>query len=64
MIGSELLWVPAGNHLPQPHDGGGMIPVPIQDCFPDVPAAGSFQTLGPTLLPSTNQRTLSEYNTP
>ena len=47
MIGPELLGVPTGNSLPQPHDGGGMVPIPIQGHFSDIPAAGSFQTLRP-----------------
>ena len=64
MIGTELLGVPAGNILPQPHDGEGMVPVLIQGCFLDIPAAGSFQTLRPAWLLSANWRTVNKYNDP
>ena len=46
-IGSELLGIPAGNHLLQPHDRGGKMPVPIQGHFSDIPATGPVQTLRP-----------------
>ena len=37
--------------LPQPHDGGGKVPIPIQGHFLDVPADGSFWTHRPAQLP-------------
>ena len=64
MIGSELLGVPAGDHLPLYHDRGGIIPVPIQDHFLDIPAAGPVQTLRPAQIPSVDWRTLNKCNTP
>ena len=47
LAGSELLGVLADNSLPQPYDGGGTAPVSIHGHFLDIPAAGSFQILGP-----------------
>ena len=50
-IESELPGVPAHNSLPQPHDGGGAVPIPIQGHFSVNSAAGSFLTLKPSDSP-------------